>query len=347
MCTQSHLLCCLFLPAEYKGVVGLFVLLQIIGWAFSFGEAAQLVGPTASAIVNGLTPMDVTFCQILFFGTLHHGLLDDGRLCWVCRIAFGVDGVAFLINSATVWRPQDTQEALDALDPNHVPNMTQGYIGGLIWFVMYSVFSAWVGVQTLVVARLRVITGVGRDSIARFSTQLIRVQAASLMLQLAIGIWMAANIRAALELPAEQQIRASSTNGGLMNVSFMLAQLYAFKVVLLDATGATMADFFKCRVKRACYMGAAFVVLYIVITLGNALIMLTAPSSTDPLFLLARQLIGTYNLQNAAMIGVWVSAANNFGMTLSHLRNTERAEAQRMARHGTKGGGKSAASVSF
>ena len=103
----------------------------------------------------------------------------------------------------------------------------------------------------------------------------------------------------------------------------------------------------KCRVKRACYTGASFVVLHVVITFGNALIMLTAPSSTDPLFLLTRRLIGTYNLQNAAMIGAWVAAASNFGMTLSHLRNTERAEAQRMARHGTKGGGKSAASVSF
>ena len=117
--------------------------------------------------------------------------------------------------------------------------MTQGYIGGLIWFVMYSVFSAWVGVQTLVVARLRVVTGVGRDSIARFSTQLIRVQAASLMLQLAIGIWMAANIRAAGCRGQQMRPRAPAAAD---ERGFMLAQLYAFKVVLLDATGATMAD---------------------------------------------------------------------------------------------------------
>lgn len=322
--------------AEYKSIVVPFIVLQIIGWGFCFAEVARAIGPTGNAIVQALTPIDINFCQLLFFGTLHYGLLDDGRLCWVCRIAFVVDGCAMLISGALVFRPSDTQQAIDALDPSYVPNMTQGWIGGAIWFFMYAVFSAWIGVQTLAVSRRRILDGVGEAGLAAFSNKQIKAQLVALAAQAAIGVWMAVQTQTAAAQTAEAQIRAANNDGNLMNVSFMLAQVYSFKILLFDATGARMGDFFRCKGTRASYVAACFVVLYVGIVLFNCAVGLTAPSSTDGLYLLMGELTGTYQLQNTAMVCIWIATANNFGMTLSHFRNVQVAEDKLLARRTSK-----------
>ena len=72
----------------YPHLVGPFAVFQIIGWAFSLLEVAGSVGPIGFTIMESTYPVDIAFCQLMFWGTLHFGPISDGRLSMLCRLAF-------------------------------------------------------------------------------------------------------------------------------------------------------------------------------------------------------------------------------------------------------------------
>ena len=73
--------------------------------------ANVLTGRWPWAASSSMTPIDIAFCQMMFWGTLHFGPLSDGRLSLVCRLAFLVEAASFVANTLTIWRPLTVDEA--------------------------------------------------------------------------------------------------------------------------------------------------------------------------------------------------------------------------------------------
>ena len=74
--------------AAYPQLVGPFALFNIMGWTFCLLEVWGAVGGIGYTIMDGTYPIDIAFCQLMFWGTLHYGPIPDGRLALICRVAF-------------------------------------------------------------------------------------------------------------------------------------------------------------------------------------------------------------------------------------------------------------------
>ena len=76
--------------STYPRIVGTFVLLRLVCWTILILEMADVdMGSGISmAIVETSSAMEIVYCQLMFYGTLHFGLLSSERLEWICRVAF-------------------------------------------------------------------------------------------------------------------------------------------------------------------------------------------------------------------------------------------------------------------
>ena len=66
--------------SEYPLLVGCFLVPQITSWVLAILMAAGIAGRGALSANEATTPIDVSFCLMMFLGTLHKGAVDDTRL---------------------------------------------------------------------------------------------------------------------------------------------------------------------------------------------------------------------------------------------------------------------------
>jgi len=317
--------------SNYKLLVGSYLALQIACWVLALTEVGGATGPHAFAAVEASLPVDVTFCLMMFLGTLHHGLLPDDRLRIVCRIAFLVDGTALLINHSVIIRPMSLADALAYANAtlseptwsNAWRYLTAGY-----WWLAEGVLSATIGVNVLASIRRRVCDGAAADR-AAFSAHFLRVYCAMLALQVGLMAWAVANIASATTTDAE--ILATKTNDALCSLSLALAQSYAMKCAIFDATGRTVGQFVTGKGSTASYVALVFWLIWIGCILTGLLLCLSASSSGDSALLVADLLNQGPVLAIMPNFLVWATAGFNMGLSPYHLVSVETGERKREA----------------
>jgi hypothetical protein len=301
--------------SQYPYLVGPFAALQIIGWLLALLELGHVVGPVGYAAQDALFPIDIAFCQMMFWGTLHHGPISDGRLALICRIAFVVEGIVVVTSSLAIFRPTSVADALAALNGTSVfdlPSLTFNYALGAFWFVVFVPFSAYVGTTVLQVGRRRLIENTPETSLAPFSSNFLRFYVIILALQLTIvGVTVA--LTAGAE-GVEAEVLQSKLNYALRALSLVLAQLLGWKAIIFNAAGHTLSEFWAGRAPKTTYAAVLCAVLYVAMVLADLISLAIANDSTDPI--LIYHTVYAVGLENVPMFGVWLCAAPAFDITI-------------------------------
>ena len=105
-------------------------------------------------------------------------------------------------------------------------------------------------------------------------------------------------------------------------------QILGHKAVIFDAAGVSVREWWAGGGSKLQTAAVGFVVLYVAVVLADLLLFAFASSSTDPLLRFHNVL--EVGLENAPMMGIWLCAAVNFGISLSHLnplRSVDQTEA--------------------
>ena len=317
--------------SAYPHLVMPFALFQVVGWVLSLSQTLGWVGPVAYTIMDSCFPIDIAFCQLMFWGTLHHGPLDDTRLSLICRVAFCVEAAILVSNCAVVYRPAEAADAkasaqvttmfghqFDGLPRNFI-----GYIEGVWWFIVFVPFSAWIGTTTLMVGRRRLVTRTGLASLAEFSTRFTARYVPVFCVQSALSVWAVANTLLAETL--DEEVLVSKRNYAIRAVSLVVSQCVGNKAVLFDASGTTIAQFRAGKAPRAVKLGVCLLFVYWV-TVAFDFILVYSTSRSDDGILAVHSAIELLGLENYPMMGVWLCAAYQFGMKLGHLVDVEKTE---------------------
>eukprot|EP00392_Amoebophrya_sp_AT5.2_P003408 g3413.t1 len=266
--------------AHYPRLVAVFCVLQLAGWTANLLEICGVLGPLGSAVNAAALTFDVALCQLLYFGTLHYGLLDFSALNVVCRIAFAVDGLGLLLNYVLVEKPRSAAEAVQEKVKRET-NTIAG-VDAAIWGVVCAV-SAWIGVQVLVVARMRLCekwillaamknsNGTGTETttsdlfpppvendnysaganfqLAALSDEFAKLYAVAGIFILSVAVFAAIKAGTAEK---QDEVEARVQNDALFSTSFAAGMLGGMKVCLFDASnaGTRMGDLLGCASRR-------------------------------------------------------------------------------------------------
>ena len=334
--------------SEYPYLVMPFVLLQLVSWTLALFQAAGIVGPAAWATTELLGPIDLSLCQMMFWGTLHHGPSNDGRLSVICRCAFLIEAVVYLVNFVTVYRPTSLGEAVAALNVTAVADdasrMVLGYVNAGLWFTIWAVFSAWIGVLALQFGRRRLLEQVGADSRAAFSDRLLRVYAFVLAVQGGLVVWAAA--QAATAQSPEARVFASKVATALQSLSICAGHLYGFKVVLFNASGSTFAQLRAGQAAGLVCAAVCVAVLWAVLVMADVVLLAVATSSEDPILGLPN-LVSKFFLHLVPYTLVLLCIVGHLRISPYHFipwRSIDETESM-LQRWGNKGGGGPARTV--
>ena len=338
----------------YPHLVGPFAVFQIIGWAFSLLEVAGSVGPIGFTIMESTYPVDIAFCQLMFWGTLHFGPISDGRLSMLCRLAFCIEAIVFVTSCLAVFRPNAVADAIGngntttvfGMEFDDLPKMFLGYIQAAWWFVVFVPFAAWIGTTALMVGRRRLVQRLPHSELATFSSRFMRWYVLIFALQAGIGIW--AMVNTATARTAEDAVLTKKINYALRAVSLFFSMTPGLHAIIFTAAGVSHQTFKSGKAPVATYVAAALVVAYIAVVAFDVAIVFSAQTSTDAI-LGVHGVIELFGLENVPMMGVWLCAAYQFGLKFGHLRNfdktEERLDAKRQA--GAKGGAEGEASAGY
>jgi len=318
----------------YPHLVGPFALFQIVGWIFALCEVFGWVGKVGYTVMDGTYPVDIAFCQLMFWGTLHFGPISDGRLSLVCRIAFCIEAVVICASCIAVFRPNAVADAVSGgntttifgLEFEELPQMFLGYIEAVWWFVVFVPFAAWIGTTTLMVGRRRLVQHLPPSELAPFSTAFMRWYVLIFAIQGALSVWSIVRTMRAEDATAEEQILTDKGNYSLRAVSLVFSMLPGVHAIIFTCAGVTHEQFFARQAPRATYLAASFTLLYILIVAFDAVLVACASSSTDPL-LQVHGVIELFGLENLPMMGLWLCAGYQFGLKFGHLKNFEATEA--------------------
>lgn len=306
--------------SEYKFLVIPFLCVQVASWTLSFLQTAGVIGAAGWAASEAMTPIDIAFCQMMFWGTLHYGPLPDGRLSLVCRIAFIIEAVSFSTNCLTIYRPLSVEAAVEALNITSLVSrgerMLVGYIHTGVWLFIWGIFSAWVGTTALQVGRRKLLTNVDSERMPAFSTHFLRVYAAVLAFQLFVVGWSA--VGAATAQTIEEQIFSNKVTYAARALSMCFAQLYGLKVVLLEASGTTVDQVMRGNASMFVYAALFFIAVYVSVLVVNLVLLAVATSSEDSVLVLPNA-IEKFLLENFLYVPAWFLGMGNFGISLHHL----------------------------
>ena len=328
--------------SEYPRLVLAFVSLQVLGWVVGLLSTAGILGPVGYQLLDALTPLDLAFCQAMFWGTLHHGSISYGRLAIVCRIAFLIDAFTFVFSNLTSFSSTGLESAVDAAirnatsiaellaQPTPWPMILHG-ARALVWFNVFVPFSAWIGVVTLAVGRIRLLEVTPPSKLQAFSTNLLRAFYLAICIELLLVL--STVIRTLSAETTEELILAERLNYAVKGLSFHLQMLPGWRVTIFNAAGVTVTQFRKGRAPLLTNLAVTFVLAHIAIVLFDLVVCLTAKSSADPIF--------TFHAWNAfvlfdsiVMMTAFVCAALSYGLRPGHLISIERAEERRRRRLG-------------
>ena len=268
--------------SEYKRMVAAFLLLSTAGWTIALLDAASVLdGARAEAMSRALyaatMPMSITFCPMLYYGTLGTGeILSDARLNVVCWIAFVVDGLCY-------------GEDFFSLQPYYGYVLDAGSAGGddfgaaptivlsILFWVMCTVVFGWLGVNVLGLGRRRLIER--RLSLARFSEQFCTVSVKIACFQSLLAVMQVVNVAAAET--EEQLARARRINEASFSFSLMLAAIYVTKVLAFDVSGLTAHSFFHGEGSTSAVVAVAFGVVGALTATGGWLLAYQTPGASD------------------------------------------------------------------
>ena len=309
--------------SKYPYLVLPFILFQIASWVLSGLQVANvLTGRWPWAASSSMTPIDIAFCQMMFWGTLHFGPLSDGRLSIVCRLAFLVEAASFVANTLTIWRPLTVDEAnageTTPFDADQVERMIVAYVHTGVWLFVWAIFSAWIGTTALQVGRRRLLARVGADELPAFSSRLLRAYAVVLAVQVANVGWATWRSWEAHASSVEAEVYTRKVDYVSTSVSMCLAQLYGLKVVIFDASGTTVAQAARGRGGWRLYAACFFVLVYVLLVVADSVLVAIAADSSDPL-LLVPDLVQKYLLDNVPYVLAWFAAMANFGLSIHHF----------------------------
>ena len=310
--------------AEYPHLVIPFAVFQLIGWCFCMLEVFGAVGPVGYTVMDATYPIDIAFCQLMFWGTLHHGPISDGRLSLVCRVAFCVEAIIIMTTCIAVFRPNAVADALSdgnitslfGLEFDELPKMFLGYIEAAWWFVVFVPFAAWIGTTTLRVGRRRLVQRLPAAELSPFSTKFIRWYILIFAIQGAISILSIYRVAAAQT--EEEKILVSKVNYALRAVSLVFSMIPGVHAIIFTAAGVTHAQFRAGKAPRATYAAATCAVVYAAVVTFDLVLVLVASSSTDPI-LNVHGVVELFGLENLPMMGVWLCAAYQFGLKFGHI----------------------------
>ena len=316
----------------YPKVVATFVVMRLTCWIVLFLEVSGVVGPVGYAIVQAGSAMEITYCQLMFFGTLHRGLVSSNRLEWICRVTFVVDGVALLVRGFTVFRPDTVVELLQAENATAnglAVDMAGSIQGGIIWFVAMALFSMWIGVQLLAVSRIRIHSHT--ESLSDFSTRNTRIYCAALVVQLLLGVLLVVYTLSNDATP-EQKVRARKTVNAVVSFSMAIGQAYTFKMFIFNSGGQTISGYLRGDVGANGRKGTIHKTVAIVLTLCwfgvvtlGAIFALAATSTTDG-FEYQTLAMDTLQLQIVFQFSPWAVFCHDMGMNRTHLCNVAKGE---------------------
>ena len=310
--------------SKYPHLVYPFALFQILGWSFCLAEAFGAVGPVGYTIMDGTYPVDIAFCQLMFWGTLHFGPIDDSRLANICRAAFCIEALVLLVSCVTVFRPNAVADALSngnvtslfGMEFHGLPRMFLGYIEAAWWFVVFVPFAAWIGSAALMVGRRRLVMHVPPTKLAAFSTRFIRRYILIFAVQGTLWMWSVVNTLRADTV--EAQIMAGKINYVLRAVSLVFSMMPGVHAIIFTCAGVSHAQLISGKAPRATKLACVFVVLYIVVVAFDFALVFSAKNSTDPL-LNIHSVIELFGLENVPMMGLWLCASYQFGLKFGHL----------------------------
>ena len=308
--------------SEYLWLVIPFGVLQLTSWVIGLLEVFRAVGPVAYAAMDAMYPLDISFCQMMFWGTLHHGPISDGRLAVLCRVAFVIEAICFMVSCLTVFRPISVEDGLAALNATATateapPSLSlyMGYFKAAFWFLTFGPFAAWVGTTALQIGRRRLLDNKPHASLPPFSTSFLRGYVGILVAQLLLMTWSI--VRTVSIVTTEDLVFTIKLNYAIRGVSMSLAQLFGWKAVIFDASGVSMQSFRQGKGTKLQMAAIGCIVLYLLIVWVDLLLFAFATSSADPILYFHNVL--EIGLENLPMMGVWLCAAVNFGLSWHHL----------------------------
>ena len=324
--------------AEYPYLVGPFAIFQIIGWGFCLAEVFGWVGAVGYTVMDGTYPVDIAFCQLMFWGTLHYGPISDGRLSMVCRIAFCIEAVIIVTTCIAVFRPNAVADAISngnttslfGMEFEGLPKMFLGYIEAVWWFVVFVPFAAWIGTTALMVGRRRLVEHLPAQELNAFSTRFMRWYILIFAVQASISIWSIVNT--AVVQTHEDAILSGKINYALRAVSLVFSMLPGIHAIIFTAAGVSHEQVLAGKAPCATYLACVCVVAYIAIVTFDFVLVFMAKSSTDPI-LNIHGVIELFGLENMPMMGLWLCAAYQFGLKFGHiLGNFEKTEERLLAK---------------
>ena len=302
---------------EYPHLVIPFIIIQVVSWIFGFLQIFNVIGEIGYATMDALYPIDISFCQMMFWGTLHYGPIEDGRLAMVCRIAFVLEGICFIASCLAITRPTTI----------FTPTIVSVY-KAIWWFLVFGPFAAWIGTVALQIGRRRLVDNLkSNESLSKFSSIFLRNYIPMLFIQLIIVVWSV--WQTAVANTQEEQIYASRLCEALRAFSHVFSQFFGWKAVLLSAAGLTVEKIRNGKAPKAVYAGIFCAVLYVVLCAFNLfLVLLVGPTNNSQSsdILAFPNFVITIGLENVPMCGVWLFGAYNFGLKPGHLLNLERTE---------------------
>lgn len=318
--------------SEYKWLVLPFLIFNTTSWILAILEIAGVVGPAAYAAMDALYPVDISFCQMMFWGTLHYGPIKDDRLAIVCRIAFIIEAACYVVRNVVIFQPATIQDAIayansSSVGSPEVPPLSSllGYLRAAFFFIVFGPFAAYVGTTCLQIGRRRLLSHVSAPSLSRFSTRFLRGYVVILAIQLAICAVCAWRVASATTL--DEEVLATKLNYTLRAVSGICAQILGWKAVVFDASGKSIQQWRSGKGTRLQTAAVMCGTLFVMVVFFDLVLFAFATSSADSILTFHNWL--EVGFENLPMMGLWLCAMVNFGISLQHfhpLRSVDKTE---------------------
>ena len=314
--------------SEYKWLVLPFLIFNTTSWILAILEIAGVVGPAAYAAMDALYPVDISFCQMMFWGTLHYGPIKDDRLAIVCRIAFIIEAACYVVRNVVIFQPATIQDAISYANSSSVGSPK---CATLHFSYLRAAFSSsclvlrLVGTTCLQIGRRRLLSHVSAPSLSRFSTRFLRGYVVILAIQLAICAVCAWRVASATTL--DEEVLATKLNYTLRAVSGICAQILGWKAVVFDASGKSIQQWRSGKGTRLQTAAVMCGTLFVMVVFFDLVLFAFATSSADSILTFHNWL--EVGFENLPMMGLWLCAMVNFGISLQHfhpLRSVDKTE---------------------
>jgi len=247
-------------------------------------------------------------------------------LSLICRVAFVIEAACYVIRNFVIFHAFTIEDALDFANETvssgasaGVPplSMNMGILRASLYFVVFGPFAAWVGTSCLQVGRRRLLANVSAAELPAFSTRFLRGYVLVLAAQL--GLCALSTVLTATAATAEALLLQTKRNTVLRSASGILAQVLGWKAVIFDASGKTLAMWRAGQGTRLQTAAVVCVFLFIFVVSFDLVLMLCVTATTSPLVLYVHNVIVETGLENGPMMGIWLFALINFGISLMHL----------------------------